>query len=125
MLQMSLKIKDGVSLDRLREFGFAPTAELIARDFRYEPIFDGCQYMFPWWHMFLQDPDQGGPLMDEDGCNPILHAWVNTNDGKNRLWFDVVPQCTYHAGTNDLNLITDTVFKLTQAELIEIVKEDT
>lgn len=121
---MSLKLKESVALDRLREFGFKPTAELIASDCRYEPIFDGCRYMFPWWHLFLQDPDTGGPRVDEDSGNPILHAWVDTCDGENCLWFDVMPECTYHAGMDDLNLVTDTVFKLTQAGLIEIVKEE-
>ena len=95
---MSLKLKESVALDRLREFGFKPTAELIASDCRYEPIFDGCRYMFPWWHLFLQDPDTGGPRVDEDSGNPILHAWVDTCDGENCLWFDVMPECTYHAG---------------------------
>lgn len=122
---MSLKLKEGVALEQLREFGFKPTAELIASDHRYEPIFDGCRYMFPWWHLFLQDPDEGGPQVDEDSGNPILHAWVNTSDGENRLWFDVMPVCTYHADMHDLDLVTDTVFKLAQAGLIEIAKEDT
>ncbi len=121
---MSLKLKEGVTLDRLREFGFATGFELIAQDCRYEPVFDGCRYMLPWWHKFLPDPDTGSPIMmDEDNCNPILHAWVSTDGGENSLWFDVVPCCTYHAEMQDLDLVTDTVFELAQAGLIELVKE--
>ena len=122
---MSLKLKEGVALEQLREFGFKPTAELIASDCRYESIFDGCRYMFPWWHLFLQDPNEGGPQVDEDSGNPILHAWVDTSDGENCLWFDAMPECTYHVGMSDLDLVTDTVFKLTQAGLVELAKEDT
>ena len=122
---MSLKLKEGVALEQLREFGFKPTAELIASDCRYESIFDGCRYMFPWWHMFLQNPDEGGPRVDEDSGNAILHAWVDTRDGENYLRFDVMPESTYHVGMDDLDLVTDTVFKLTQAGLIELVKEGT
>ena len=122
---MRLKLKEGVALEQLREFGFKPTAELIASDARYEPIFDGCEYMFPWWHLFLQDPDMGGPQVAEDSGNPILQAWVDTCGGQNRLWFGAMRECAYHVGMHDLDLVTDTVFKFVRAGLIELVKEDT
>lgn len=115
---MSLKLKPGIDLERLREFGFAPGSEL-AKQLEFEEYFDGRGYQIPWWHKFEEDPDNPGcPHCDEDGL-PLTQAWIDTRDGKNLLWFEVVPNCTYHAEMSDLNLITDTVFALTQAGLVE------
>lgn len=115
---MSLKIKTGADLERLREFGFAPGEEL-AQTPQFGEYFEGRGYQLPWWHKFEEDPDRPGwPNCDEDGL-PLVHAWVDTRDGKNLLWFDVVPCCTYHAEMSDLDLITDTVLGLTRAGLIE------
>ena len=121
---MSLKIKAGVDLERLREFGFALGSELSERP-EYADIFRGCEYQFPWWHKFEMDLDDPvRPNLDDNGL-PLVHAWVSPCGGENLLWFDVVPYCTYHAGMNDLNLITGTVFALTQAGLIEEKGGDT
>lgn len=115
---MSLKIKTSADLERLREFGFVPGEEL-AHTPQFSEYFDGRGYQLPWWHKFEEDPDNPGwPNCDEDGL-PLVHAWVDTRDEKNLLWFDVVPCCTYHAGMSDLDLITDTVLNLTRAGLIE------
>lgn len=115
---MSLKIKTGANLERLREFGFE-LGSALAKQPAFEEYFDGRGYQLPWWHKFEEDPDNPGfPNCDEDGL-PLVHAWVDTRDGKNLLWFDVVPYCTYHAEMSDLNLITDTVLSLTRAGLIE------
>ena len=117
-LIMNLKIKAGTDLEQLREFGFALGSELAER-LEYANIFMGCEYQFPWWHKFEMDPDNPTmPNLDDDGL-PLVHAWVDTRDGENLLWFDVVPCCTYHAEMSDLDLITNTVFALTQAGLIE------
>jgi hypothetical protein len=118
---MSLAIKKEADIERLREFGFVPGEELVKR-----PDFAGCfcgrEYQLPWWHKFRDDPDSdtGAPDLDEDG-NPTVHGWVDTRGRENLLWFDVVPCCTYHAGMSDLDLVTDTVFALTQVGIVEMV----
>lgn len=118
---MSLAIKKEADIERLREFGFVPGEELAKRP-DFAGYFCGREYQLPWWHKFGVDPDSdtGAPDLDEDG-NPTVHAWVDTRDGENLLWFDVVPCCTYHAGMSDLDLVTDTVFALTQAGIVEMV----
>lgn len=117
---MSLKIKTGADLERLREFGFTPGEELARMSVSwFGEYFEGRRYQLPWWHQFAEDPDNPGyPYSDEDGV-PRVHAWVDTSEGKNLLWFDAVPCYTYHVGMTELDLITDTVFRLTQAGLIE------
>ena len=118
---MSLAIKKDTDIEQLRAFGFALGEELAERP-DFANYFIGREYQLSWWHKCNADraSDTGAPDIDEDG-NPTAHAWVDTRDGKNLLWFDVVPCCTYHAGMSDLNLVTDTVFALTQAGLVEEV----
>ena len=119
---MSLAIKSGVNIEQLRAFGFTPGEELAKQSDFFSEYFDGRGYQLPWWHKFKTDPDSetGDPYFDEDGC-PAIHAWVDIRDGKNLLWFDVTPCCTYHASMSELDLITDTVFALAQAGLVEEV----
>lgn len=119
---MSLKLKSNISLEALRKFGFAPGSELAGRP-EYAAIFRGCDYQLPWWHKFEMDPDNPTmPYSDDDG-NPLVHAWVDTRDGINLLWFDVIPCCTYHAEMDDLDIITDTIFAMTTAGLLEMAEE--
>lgn len=112
---MSLKLKSGVPLEQLRKFGFAPGDEL-AQYPAFRDQFEGAGYMLPWWHKFLCD--DGQICLSEDEV-PLVHAWVDTREGENLLWFDVTPCCTYHAGMGELDLVTDTVFELTKAGLLE------
>ena len=114
---MSLRLKPGVSLEQLRPFGFAPGAELAERP-EYEWLFHGCDALMQDWHMFKCD--DGVPITDIDGC-PQIHAWIDTRDETNLLWFDITPCGTYHTEMEDLDLLTDTIFALTQARLIERV----
>lgn len=111
---MSLKLKEGVELERLREFGFKPGIELAALA-EYAELFDGREYELPWWHKFACE--DGKPIIDEG--IPQVHAWIDTRDGKNSLWFDAAPCCTYHISMDELDLVTDTIFALAIAGLIE------
>lgn len=116
---MSLKIKDGVDLNELRKFGFALGHELIEMGETFEEVLDGCEYMKDWWIKFKMDPDSPEEIeMTEDG-NPVCEAWVDTRYGHNHLWFDASPNCTYHVSMNELDIVTDTVFELAMAGLIE------
>ena len=112
---MSLRIKDNVPIGRLREFGFAPGYEL-AQNQMFRQEFDGAEYMLPWWHKFECD---GKKISRNEYGTPLVHAWVDTRDGKNRLWFDAAPCCTYHVGMGELDLVTDTIFELTKAGFLE------
>lgn len=69
---MSLRIKDSVSLEQLREFGFVPGYELAQRP-KYTEYFNEREYQLSWWHKFETDPETGAPLLDEYG-NPCCHA---------------------------------------------------
>lgn len=112
---MSLRLKPGVPLEQLRPFGFAPGAELAKRP-EYEWLFHGCDALMRDWHMFKCD--EGIPVTDIDG-NPQIHARIDTRDETNLLWFEVTPCGTYHTEMYDLELVTSTIFALTQAGLIE------
>lgn len=111
-----MKLKTGINMEELRGFGFAPGFELVKLSPEYARIFEGCAYELPWWHKF--DGEANTPKMTEDGL-PRAHAWVDTRGGENLLWFDIVPDCTYHAEMSDLDFVTDTVLALSQAGLIK------
>lgn len=114
---MKLRVKD---IEKLRDFGFLPGSELRGKSPVYEEIFDGCEYMLPWWHKFQLD-ENGEPARTYDDDIPLCHAWVDTRGGENLLWFDVTPECTYHACMDELDLVTGTVFMLTEAGLLEFI----
>ena len=107
---MGLRIKDNIPIGRLREFGFAPGTELAQN-----PMFQS-EYMLAWWRKFECD---GGEIRRNEDEIPMVHAWVDTRDGKNLLWFDVAPCCTYHVEMEELDMVTDTIFELTKAGLLE------
>ena len=56
---MSLKLKPGIDLERLREFGFAPGSEL-AKQLEFEEYFEGRRYQLQRGHKFEEDPDNPG-----------------------------------------------------------------
>ncbi len=112
---MALRIKDNIPIGRLREFGFAPGKEL-AQNRMFQSEFKGAAYCLPWWHKFAYD---GGEICRNENEIPMVHAWIDTRDGKNLLWFDAVPCCTYHIEMEELDMVTETVFELTKAGLLE------
>ena len=112
---MALRIKDNIPIGRLREFGFAPGKEL-AQNRMFQSEFKGAAYSLPWWHKFACD---GGEIFRNENGIPMAHAWIDTRDGKNLLWFDVAPCCTYHIEMEELDMVTETVFELTKAGLLE------
>lgn len=116
---MSLRLKAGIPLERLREFGYAPGYEL-AKDPKFAEFFDRCDYMLSWWHKFALDEDGGIDLADD--TNPVVHGWVR-DDNWRQIWFDATPCCTYHVGMDELDLVTDTVFAMTQAGVLEVCHE--
>lgn len=120
---MRLRIKDGVDLNELRKFGFRTGAEL-SEDEDFEEFLSGCSYMNDWWIKYQMNPDFPDKVKVTEDENPVCEAWVDTREGKNYLWFDVTPDCTYHASMDELELITETVFDLAMAGLIEKINEE-
>lgn len=96
---MALRIKDNVPIGRLREFGFAPGKEL-AQNRMFQGEFEGAAYSLTWWHKFACD---GSEICWNENEIPMVHAWIDTQDGKNLLWFDVAPCCTYHIEMEELD----------------------
>lgn len=113
----NIRIKPGVDLSVLRNFGFEMGSKLVER----HPYSEVIQpYEYDWWHIcqFPTDKD-GNPIEDEYGEYVAeSRCWVDTRDGENLLWFDVMAESNYHVGMSDLNLITNVIHALTKADLI-------
>ena len=82
-------------------------------------MMDGCFYMYKM--------DEEEPSKIEVECdyrNPSLTGWIDTRDERNILWFDAVPNCTYHIGMDDLILMMDVIYQLIKDGLLERIDEN-
>lgn len=121
---MGLRIKDGVGIDELRKYGFELGSVLGEKD-----SFNRClggigyAYMDSWAHKFLMDPDEPEKVAftDEEFNIPMVHISFRLDDKFGRdLYIDIAPSCTYHIGGSDLDIVAETIFAMTQADLLEV-----
>lgn len=119
------RIKDGIDLAILRNYGFE-LGHVLAQNHPYDKIFDDCGYMLDWWHyMEIPKDEETGEFRvnyDTDEYCPQIHAWVDTTDNKNYLWFDATPECTYHISMDELNPVIKIVFDLTKVGIVEEIE---
>jgi hypothetical protein len=123
---MSLVLKPGVSPEVLRDFGFKPGREFFWKE-RWCGDGIGYEYQADWYHKFLRIDEETG-LPSEDGeisytddefDIPMVQMSFRISDGLNDLYIDCAPSCTYHIGGDDLDVVTDTIYDLIQAGIVE------
>lgn len=77
-------------------------------------MLDNCYYIYQ-----MDEENPSKIAVETDFGNPLLTGWIDTRDGRNTLWFDVVPWGTYHTGMDDLFLMMDIVHQLTLDGILE------
>lgn len=122
---MGLKLKSGIDPDVLREYGFKLGKEFFGKE-RWCGDGTGYAYQAEWYLKFLTiDWETGlcGEGFDEiayiDGYNvPMVQISFRIGGGDD-LYIDCAPSCTYHIGGDELDIVADTIFRLTRDGIIE------
>lgn len=73
---------------------------------------------------FLMDADEPSKIayIAEDYDIPCVQISVRTEHRD--LYVDVAVEGTYHVGGSELDIVTDTIYELTQAGILEVVLEE-
>lgn len=126
---MGIRLKNDVNPEELRKFGFVQGKECFGKE-RWCGNGIGYEYQGEWYHKFLtQDPEtfeygdnfERIAYTDSEYDIPMVHITFRTGKKcNNDLYIDCAPSGTYHIGGSDLDIISETIFKLTQAGLVEI-----
>lgn len=104
---------------------------ILVRDYESEEWADsgerclqggGFEYMHGWWHKFLMDEEDENKIayISEAYDIPSVQISVRT-DFHRDIYVDVAIEGSYH--TSDLDVVTETIYELTKAGLLEIEKE--
>lgn len=116
---MGIRLKEGVNLEKLRKFGFLPGKEWADRGERcLEGV--GYAYQHNWWHKFKMEEDNPNKIeyADDEYDQPSVSMCFRVGNG-NDLYIDCTPSCTYHIGGSDLDIVSETIYELTLAGLVE------
>lgn len=120
---MSLRVKAGIDLEELKKYGFKTGKEWADAGERcLESI--GYEYQHEWYHKFLMDADEPSKIayIAEDYDIPCVQISVRTEHRD--LYVEVAVEGTYHVGGSELDIVTDTIYELTQAGILEVVPEE-
>lgn len=120
---MSLRVKEGIDLEVLREYGFKTGKEWSDAGERCLASI-GYAYQHEWYHKFLMDADEPSKIayIAEDYDIPCVQISVRTEHRD--LYVEVAVEGTYHVGGSELDIVTDTIYDLTQAGILEVVPEE-
>ena len=120
---MGLKLKDGIDANELRKYGFKRGREFFGKERWCGESGIGYGYVADWMIKFLMDVENPELIAytDTEFDIPMVEIAFRTDEkGWNDLYIDCAPSCTYHISGSDLDIVTDTIFELTQAGLVEI-----
>lgn len=123
---MAIRLKDGVSPDILRKYGFKQGKEFFGKE-RWCGDGSGYQYQGEWYHKFLlfneetgeYASDVGGIAYTEEEFDiPMVQMSFRTTMN-NDLYIDCAPSCTYHISGDELDIVADTIFELVRDGVVE------
>lgn len=121
---MSLRVKEGIDLEVLREYGFKIGKEWGDAGERCLAGI-GYAYQHEWYHKFLMDADEDNTkiaYISDEYDIPCVQISVRTEHRD--LYVDVAVEGSYHVGGSELDIVTDTIYELTQAGILEVVPEE-
>lgn len=121
---MSLRVKEGVDLKVLRDYGFKTGKEWSDAGERCLAGI-GHAYQHEWYHKFLMDADEDNTkiaYISDDYDIPCVRILVRTEHRD--LDVDVAVEDSYHVGGSELDIVTDTIYELTQAGILEAVPDE-
>lgn len=126
-----IRLKDGVSPEILRDYGFHPGREDFGKE-RWCGNGIGYACQAAWYHKFLTYNEDTGEYgegyseiayTDDKFDIPMVQMSFRIGNS-NDLYVDCAPSGTYYIGGIDLAIVTETVFAMTQAGLLEVVNGD-
>lgn len=110
----TLKLKDSVSLEQLREYGFKPGKEyrnyeeLICNDWQYDNYF--------YFKKSYDNPDE--VLISEDTEHPLVSMEVSKEH--RTIYIETEPDCTYNISSLDIAEVLNIIALMIKDGLIEI-----
>lgn len=120
---MKFKVKTS-DAEVLKKYGFKLPEEWLASgaldgtNVSEYCMMDGCFYMFK------MDEDEPTKIaVETDFDNALLEGWIDTRNGNNTLWFDVIPWGTYHSGMSELLPMMDVIYQMTKDGLLERIEK--
>lgn len=123
---MSLRVKEDVDLEVLREYGFKTGKEWSDAGERcLKGIGDAYQHEY---HKFLMDADKDNTkiaYISEDYDIPCVHISVKSEHRD--LYVDVAVEGSHYVEIvcgSDFDTVTDTIYELTQAGILEVVPDE-
>ena len=120
---MSIKIKEGVDLEELRKFGFKTGKEWADAGERcLEGI--GYEYQHGWYHKFMMNEEDDSKIAytSDEYAIPCVQIAVRTE--RRDIYVDVAVEDTYHVCGSDLDIVTETIYELTMAGLLEVTPDN-
>lgn len=108
-----LKVKDNIPFEKLRDYDFKPMEEWGEDGINVYPR--KGSYL-----IFMMDPDEGGVMYAEDD---LPMCYIEIDPETRRLWCEAMPCCTYHIGGDELDIITDTIYKMTLDGILEVMND--
>ena len=110
-----LKVKDNLPFKELRKYGFRP----------WEEWDDGVANIYPSkgsWLIFALDPEEDRyEIMYAEDDLPA--CYIEIDPETRRLWCEAIPFGTYHISGWELDIITDTIYKMAQDGILEVMND--
>lgn len=119
---MKFRIKDGIDLEELRKYGFKTGKEWADAGEKCLSNL-GYAYQHVWWHKFYMDPSKDNECIyyaDDDFDQPMVQITIRTESRD--LWIDCTPSCTYHISGEELDIVVETIMRLTEDGLLEMTE---
>jgi hypothetical protein len=115
-----LKIKDGIDLKKLEEYGFNIGEKFIDNGERC--ICNESEYNDYWKFSMDEDEPEKVLYADDEFDQAIVSIHVQSSMG-NRLYIECTPSCSYHIEGFELNIVTDTLYQMILDGIVEQVKQ--
>ena len=119
---MGLRIKPEVNVEELSKYGFKTGKEWAEAGERcLDDI--GYKYQHNWYHKFLMDLDEPERIAYISDEYDIPRIQIRIIEENRNLDIAVAAEETWVSG-EDLDIVTDTIFELTNAGILEnVIKE--
>lgn len=115
-----LKIKDGIDLRTLENYGFEVGRNFIDRGERC--ICNESEHKDYWKFSMCEDEPENVLYADDDFDQAMVSIQVQSS-ANNRLLIECVPSGTYHISMDELDVITDTLYDMILDGVVEKITD--
>lgn len=113
-----IKLKDGIDPSVLKSFGFQTREEVNSECEANNTCFNVSEDGYYKFLRYDEDDPNAGQII-YDSYNYIANVCMHFMTDR-RLWIEVAPIATYHLEGKELDVVTDTIFNLVTAGIVEI-----